>query len=68
MNEKDANLKFIKDFFKINITDICNDLKVGKGNLYVGKVSNEKVALVKDELIKRLNNVIDDFKKNGGKF
>ena len=61
-------MKFIKDFYKINITEICDYLKVGKGNLYTGKLSAEKTALVKDELVKRLKNVIDDFKKNGGNF
>lgn len=68
MNEKERDLKFIKDFYKINITEICDYLKVGKGNLYTGKISAEKTALVKDELVKRLKNVIDDFKKNGGNF
>ena len=68
MSEKERDLNFIKDFFKITITGICDDLKVGKGNLYSGKTSSKVVAGVKDELLKRLNAVLENYKKNGGNF
>ena len=34
---KDKELKFIKDFTNINITDICKELGTQPNNVYTGK-------------------------------
>ena len=51
---KDTDLKFIKDFSKITISQVCRDLKVDRGNLLNGRASANTTKLVRDELKKRL--------------
>ena len=59
---KEYTLKFIRDFSKITIKDICNDLNVNKDNLYKGKCSDDKTALVANEIIKRYNIILENYK------
>lgn len=59
---KEYTLKFIRDFSKITIKDICNDLNVDKDNLYKGKCSDDKTALVAYEIIKRYNIILEIYK------
>ncbi len=49
-----SDLDFIKDFSKIKIAPICKKLNIDKSNLWAGKVSSEKVKLVKEEILKEL--------------
>lgn len=49
-----SDLDFIKDFSKIKIAPICKKLNIDKSNLWAGKVSGDKVKLVKEEIIKEL--------------
>ncbi len=60
---KEYTLKFIRDFSKITIKDICNDLNVDKDNLYKGKCSDDKTTLVANEIIKRYNIILENYKK-----
>jgi len=50
---KEVNLKFIKDFNKISVANICKDLGIDKSNLYRGNASAESYKRVKEEIIKR---------------
>lgn len=59
---KEYTLKFIRDFSKITIKDICNDLNVDKDNLYKGKCSDDKTTLVANEIIKRYNIILENYK------
>lgn len=51
---KQRDLKYIKDFSKINIRDICKELNIDKSNVYRGIASAEKIRQVKEELQKRV--------------
>ena len=48
------DLQFIKDFSKINVSQICRDLKVDRGNVLNGKASAETTNKVRKEIEKRL--------------
>lgn len=44
------DLEFIKKFSKITISKICKELKINSSNLYSGKVSQEKLKLVRKRI------------------
>lgn len=54
---KENDLKFIKDFTKISISQICKDLKIDIPNLLNGRASEKNTKLVKEELQKRLDSL-----------
>jgi hypothetical protein len=56
---KQKDIKYIKDFSKINIRDICKELNIDKSNVYRGIASAEKIRQVKEELQKRIENLKD---------
>lgn len=58
MDNKD--LEFIKEFSKIKISTICKDLKIDKSNLWANKTSPQNIKLVKDEIIRRINELQKD--------
>ena len=60
---KDDVLAFIRGFSNITIKDVCSSLKVDKDNLYRGRCSLEKTILVADEIIKRYNLILENYKK-----
>lgn len=51
---KEINLKYIKEFSKINVAAICKELGVNKSNLWRGNASPEAIKKVKDEIERRL--------------
>lgn len=51
---KEVDLKFIKDFSKINVSQICKDLKVDRGNVLNGRASEETTNKVRKEIENRL--------------
>lgn len=51
---RDNDLKFIKDFSKINISQICKDLNVDRSNVLCGRASKETTSKVRKEIEKRL--------------
>ena len=54
---KERNLKFIKNFSAIKLSDILKEYKINPSNFYKGKVSLEKVSLVKKEIDKHIINL-----------
>lgn len=59
---KEQYLKFIKQFSKINITQICKDLNINRSNVLNGIASEETTKLLYDEIKKELNDLL---KKEG---
>lgn len=57
---KKVDLDFIKGFSQITITKICKDLNVDRPNLIKGNASSETTRKVKDELEKRLKELLDE--------
>lgn len=55
---KEKDLEFIKGFTQITVSQICKDLKVDRGNLINGRASEEKTNLIKEEIIRRFNDLI----------
>lgn len=51
---KELDLKYIKDFAKINVAKICKELGVDKSNLWRGNASAETIKKVKEEIKRRL--------------
>ena len=58
------NLKYIKDFASIKISKICRELNIDCSNLYNGKVSDDKILKVKNEIEKKLFELIKEDSKN----
>ena len=51
---KERDLKFIKDFSSIKLSDILKQYKIDPSNFYKGKLSREKVKLIKDQIDKEI--------------
>lgn len=51
---KDDDLTYIQNFSKINVSQICRDLKVDRANVLNGRASKETIRKVKEEIEKRL--------------
>ena len=51
---KEQDLKFIKAFKSITVSEICKDLKVDKSNVYRGIASAESIRKVREEIERRL--------------
>lgn len=47
---KEKNLQFIKNFSSIKLTEILKKYKIDSSNFYHGKISEEKVILIKNEI------------------
>ena len=52
-----SDLDFIKDFSKIKISTICKANGIDKSNLWAGRVSAEKVKIVKKEIINEFEKI-----------
>ena len=52
---KERDLRYIKNFSKIKISEICRELKVDKANIYRGTASIENIRKVKEEIKKRID-------------
>lgn len=57
---KEKNLKFIKDFSKISVASICEELNVNKSNLWAGKASVKNTENVRKTIEKRVSELIED--------
>ena len=51
---KEKDLQFIKNFSKIKIGLICDDLKIDRSAFWKGEIREEKITAVKNEIIKRV--------------
>lgn len=58
--EKEKDIEFIKNFSSIKLSEILKEFKVDSSNFYKGKVSAEKVKLIKDNLNKKIINLYYD--------
>lgn len=54
MSDKNADLKFIKDFSKINVASICDELHIDKSNLWAGRASAKNIEAVKNKIQEKL--------------
>lgn len=57
---KEKDLKYIKGFAKINISQICKDLKINRSNLLNGRASDKNTELIKNEIEKRIDELYED--------
>lgn len=48
--EKEKNLKFIKNFAKIKVTTICKKLLIDRQNVLNGKTTSKNLKNVKEEI------------------
>lgn len=49
---KERDLKYIKNFSKIKLSEICRKLKINKENIYRGTASPDAIKKVKEEIKK----------------
>lgn len=52
--DKEKDIEFIKNFSSIKLLDILKKYKIDSSNFYKGRVSEEKVKLVKNDLDKKI--------------
>lgn len=52
--DKEKDIEFIKSFSSIRLLDILKKYKIDSSNFYKGRVSEEKVKLVKNDLDKKI--------------
>jgi hypothetical protein len=57
MKEKD--LKFIKSFAEISISELCRELVIDRSNLYRGLVKEEKIHELRELLEKKLKKLLE---------
>ena len=67
MKEKSTDLNFIKKFNKITIKQICNETGISPSNLWTGRCSKEKIALVRKLIESKIAEIrIEEFKELNG--
>lgn len=44
------DIDFIRNFLKINLSDICDKLHISRGNVYSGKISDENLNKIRKEI------------------
>lgn len=59
MKQKDLDLNWIKNFSKISVKGVCEELGIDRANILRGKASEEKTAKVKN----RIKEKIDELEK-----
>lgn len=57
---KEKDLKYIKDFSKINISSICKEVGIDRSNLLKGKASEKSTELVRQTIQEKLKNLEDE--------
>ena len=56
---KEKDLQFIKDFAKINVSQICKDLGIDRGNVLNNRASAETTNKVRKEIENRLTALME---------
>lgn len=56
--KKEKDVEWIKKFASISVSDVCRELGINKANLYTFRISAEKTSLVKEEIEKRLRELL----------
>lgn len=54
MTRKEKDLKFIKNFSKITIKKVCENINVAKQNIFNEKASEKTIERVKEEIEKEI--------------
>lgn len=54
MTKKEKNHKFIRNFNKITLKKVCENLGVERQNIICGTASEEKIEKVKEEIQKEI--------------
>lgn len=57
---KEKDLKYIKDFSKINVSSVCKELGVDRQNLLNGRASEKNTELVRQTIQEKLKNLEDE--------
>ena len=57
--DKDTELQQIKDFSKITIKSICDEIGIDTSTLWSGRLSASKVSLVKQLIIEKVNKIFE---------
>lgn len=57
---KEKDLKYIKEFSKINISSVCKELGVDRGNLLNGRASEKSTEAVRQTIQEKLKNLEDE--------
>ncbi len=65
--QKQKDLEFIKRFSKIEIKEICEYLGTHTQNIWTGKASEATINKVKEELKRRLEELIKIYGEGGKK-
>ncbi len=52
---KEQDLKYIKDFSKITISSVCEELNIDRSNILAGRASEKNTKAVKQKIIEKLN-------------
>lgn len=64
MNSKEKDLYFIKEFSNIKVSEICNDLKIDRSNIYRGIASAKTMALVREEIMNKYDKLLKEYYEN----
>lgn len=56
--KKEKDVEWIKSFASITVTDICKELGINKNNLYTFKISAENTSKVRQEIEKKLREIL----------
>lgn len=56
---KKEYLKFIKEFSKIKIKPICEELLIDYSNIMNGRASEQTTSMLYNEIIKRLKELLE---------
>ena len=64
MTRKEKDLKFIKNFSKITINKVCENVKTSKQNIFTGKASEKTIEKVKEEIETQIAKLYIERNKN----
>jgi len=59
MKEK-KDFNWIRKFSKISVSKVCQDLKINKANVLMGKASDKNISLVRKTIEERLRDLDND--------
>ena len=61
MEEKLKNIEFIKNFNKITVRGACKEENVKTPNLYTMTTTPEKIALIKQNIDRKIKKLYEDY-------
>lgn len=61
---KEEKVKFLKEITKASsVTDTCRDLDIDKSNVINGKTTEANIDLVIEEIVKRIEKTLKNYRK-----